>query len=565
MPRSPSRDLVDRYTGNRGYFHQPDRIRRWKNWASLAALGLVVGWVVVELARPTRAAPAHTHGQLADPHAAFDANCEACHRPHDGSDFTSGPGSVFHTRDRWLDLTCTKCHAGPPHHANAADRGEFHNQCANCHHDHQGRGRSLVRLSDAHCTRCHADLNAATRIGKSDFHSAITAFHKDHPEFRALKPGAEAADRGLKFSHALHMAAGLVYDPNDRHPLTPEELGKRFGSEVGRRYAAPGGKPTDPVQLSCSSCHQLDAGRPADSTPPGAPAREAFDRLTAAIRGASQQAVLPPRAAGAYYLPINFDLHCKACHPVWAPAGVSGSAVLKEIAVPHRRQPAALRSFLRGEYAGRLAAPGKPVLNSPAGPGGRLDPPDPAVKTFGEEVDRLTDATLKALTLGITPAGENGPAKADGFRLPSGGYACGKCHFAETDGSGTDPAKVEIVSPPNRVVWFEHAAFNHVSHRSLTCASCHPGTGTGFAPGGRVNEREPVLIAGVKTCQACHAPAGMPVQLPDGTIASAAGIRHGCTDCHRYHNNDRPLQGLGAPARDPKTPLDLAEFLRGGK
>ena len=60
-----------------------------------------------------------------------------------------------------------------------------------------------------------------------------------------------------------------------------------------------------------------------------------------------------------------------------------------------------------------------------------------------------------------------------------------------------------------------------------------------------------MLIAGVKTCRACHAPAGMKVELPSGQPAAAAGIRHGCVDCHRYHNGDHPLQGLGAPARNP--------------
>ena len=57
----------------------------------------------------------------------------------------------------------------------------------------------------------------------------------------------------------------------------------------------------------------------------------------------------------------------------------------------------------------------------------------------------------------------------------------------------------------------------------------------------------------------------MKVKHPNGQDVIAAGVRHRCTDCHRYHNGDHALQGRGAPARDPKQMLDLDSFLRGGK
>jgi hypothetical protein len=506
MPRSPSRDLVDRYTGNRGYFHRADRLRRWKTGLALAFTGLTLGWVVLELAFPARAVPYHTHGELANPHAAFDQNCQACHAAHGMKDFTSNPLSVFQARDRWHDLTCTKCHAGPPHHKDVADGGAFYSRCSNCHHDHQGRNRSLARMSDEHCTNCHANLGAAHASGKSVFANTVTGFATDHPEFKVLRdfpPGREYADRRLKFSHALHMTPGLVYDATDQHKWTPAELGKQFGAEVGRRYGSAGRKPTDPVQLDCAACHQLDSKE-------------------------------MPRSDGAYYLPVRFEQHCKGCHPIRTPAATSGSVVLSEFVVPHGVRPATLKPLVRGEYAARLATPKNPVLATPLGPGGRLDPHDnPAVATFGAEVDRLTESALKAVRL-----------------------ACAKCH---------DEEKGKVAAVPDKAVWFEHAKFDHASHRGLTCASCHPGTEGAFAPGGRVNEREPVLISGVKTCQACHAPAGMAVALPTGQTVPAAGIRHACSDCHRFHHGDSPRQGRGAPARNPASPLDLTDFLRGGK
>ena len=533
MPRSPSRDLVDRFAGNRGYFHRADPLRRWKNGVALAALGLTFGWLLVEFALPARAISAHSHGDLANPHAAFDANCEACHKPHSAGDFFANPLSVFSTNARWHDLTCTKCHAGPTHHASVKD-SHSHEQCSSCHHDHQGRDHSLTRISDRHCTECHENLPAAHVEGKSSFASKITGFTKDHPEFRSLQ-----VNRGMKFSHALHMTPGLVYDANDQHKWT---------AEARQRFMPPSGNANDPIQLNCSSCHQLDAGHPNPNDPED---RRRFDFLTNTIRGASRSSILPARAEGAYYLPVNFDVHCKVCHPIHTPTAVSGGIVVKDFFVPHRRQPSALKPILRGEYAARLAGDKHPALAAPLGPGGRLDPHDvPAVATFGTEIDRLTEAALRALTLNLSPGSENA--------LP-GGFACGKCHYS------TAPGKTDVALLPDKSVWFEHAKFNHVSHRGLTCASCHPGTEGAFAAGGHVNEREPALIVGIKTCQACHAESGKVVELPNGQTATAAGVRHSCTDCHRYHNGDRPLQGLGAPRRDPTEPLNLSDWLKGKK
>jgi hypothetical protein len=511
MPRSPSRDVVDRFTGNRAYFHRADPLRRWKNLVALGAVGLTLGWLVVEFALPIRAANAHSHGTLANPHAAFDSNCQACHNSHSGSDFLSNPLSVFTAQDRWHDLSCTKCHAGPAHHASVKDAA-FHDRCSNCHHDHNGRDFSLVKMDDSHCTKCHADLPAAHVSGQSAFASTVTHFAKDHPEFRSLK-----VDRALKFSHALHMTPGLAYSANDQRPWTPESLGKQFGPETQSRYSSASGNPAEPVQLTCASCHQLDASE------------------------LPTKSLLPGRTDGAYYLPVNFEQHCQSCHPLQTPAASSVEIAIKEFSVPHRRQPAELKDPLRAGFATRLLAGKNPLLNKPLGPGGRLDPAaQTTLDTLGTELDRLTNTAMRSLTQNLSPRPEHGNA-------PTGGFACGKCHYS------TGPGKTDVLPLPNKSIWFEHATFNHVSHRGLTCASCHPGTEAAFAPNGAVNEREPVLIRGVKSCQACHGPA------PD-----AAGIRHSCTDCHRYHNGDRPLQGLGSPHRSPKNPLNLEQFLRGG-
>ena len=134
---------------------------------------------------------------------------------------------------------------------------------------------------------------------------------------------------------------------------------------------------------------------------------------------------------------------------------------------------------------------------------------------------------------------------------------CGKCH---------DIAEGAIARVPDRTVWLPAARFDHARHKAATCATCHPGTAAAFvAPGTALVEKEPLQILGIDSCRACHAPSGTKVTLPDGAVVTGGGARHGCVGCHRYHNADHGLQGRGAAALWPARPLDLTEFLRGGK
>ncbi|QDU19945.1 cytochrome c3 family protein [Urbifossiella limnaea] len=507
MPRSPSRDRSDRFTGFRGYVRVPDAYARAKSVALLSA-GVLLGlWLVVEAAHP-RAGAFHTHGELANPHAAWDQDCAACHRSQGIGDFSLS--NVLNARDRWHDLTCTKCHAGPPHHATVADTA-FHDRCSNCHHDHAGRTTSLTDISDEHCVRCHQNLPAAHVAGQSGYEAVVTAFAGNHPEFRVLRdypPGQNYTPRKLKFSHAVHMTPGLT------NRMTTERVAQLGGPDAAKRYE--GYNTAEGIALNCAACHQLDAQAPDH---PGV-----------------------PRAEGAYYLPIKFENHCQSCHPLAAPPGKAGTAVVDGFPVPHQSEGGSLAALLRGGYAANLLRASPAAAKAPL-PGGRLDPaPAPKELTeFGAAVDSLTSTAQN--------------------QLHGGGATCGKCHYP-TPGGASLPGVSKL---PQHTVWFQHAKFNHVSHRGLTCAECHPGTGRPAAPIGSVNEVEPIAIRGVKSCQACHAPAGTPVVQDDGTTTFAAGVRHRCTDCHRYHNGDRPLHGLGSPRRDPQTPQTLADFLKGGK
>src|SRR5262249_18040016 len=79
------------------------------------------------------------------------------------------------------------------------------------------------------------------------------------------------------------------------------------------------------MKLDCAACHVLSA---ADEGGKGA------------------------RAPGDYVLPVTYDQHCKACHPLT----FSSNEQLKNVAIPHHLQPEQMRDFLQGAFAKVLAA-----------------------------------------------------------------------------------------------------------------------------------------------------------------------------------------------------------------
>jgi hypothetical protein len=563
MPRSPSRDLSDRYIGRRGYFRNPDAIRKGKYALSFIALFAAFGWAAVDVLQPSRAAYGHSHGPLANPHAAFDDNCNACHASYSLSDF--GPFSMFNARERWHNLTCDKCHSGPPHHDSATPEGAArHKICSNCHHDHQGRLFSLVRLNDRDCNACHENLakwhDPDKSLSKHDggpYANKVTNFVTDHPKFRSLA-GEDGEEKGppkhkprtLIFSHGVHMSPGQAYDPTGKEAMTVQKL-RALGGKVAVDRYAPGAADGDKVQLACASCHTLD-------TEIGS---SRFQKETATLdKGDPIRALLPPRTEGAYFLPVNYEAHCRSCHPTTAIEGsvVKGTdrLIVPRFDLPHRKQTSEIRALLRAGYVKELIALGelpraKPgdVVKPPQQPG--LPPeavkPDPELLAFESKVKELTEKAERLLF-----NGEEG---------------CAKCHKTEPNKSG-DGVGFDIKPVPDRTVWLAHAKFNHASHRGATCASCHPNTKGQPTSQEDAKKPEPVQILGLESCRTCHSPTSTRVKVPDpktGTEVETfgGGVRANCTDCHRYHHGDQPLQGRGAQSWYPEKPRDLVDWLKG--
>ncbi|MEI6235289.1 MAG: hypothetical protein WCT04_19695 [Planctomycetota bacterium] len=167
-------------------------------------------------------------GVVSAQHSFFNHRCGDCHESHLGSF-----GIVTNSK-------CRVCHDGPVHNANqvcpggekllkgtavsTAGKQIEEPRCASCHTEHKG-DKSLVKMSDNHCTQCHADLkvqgSAQPVVTKS-----ITGFSPGggHDDWRILKPNPTKPGGNdptqLRFNHKIHMK--MVYDSSS--PLGARQM-----------------------------------------------------------------------------------------------------------------------------------------------------------------------------------------------------------------------------------------------------------------------------------------------------------------------------------------------------
>ncbi len=496
--RVTSREQVSRI--DRGYYRRSSPLRSWRAWLSVACVIAAVGFCVWGAFDPPGH---HSPGGVAAAHARWERDCQTCHVP-----FTPMKNDTWFSTDSTraeMDAKCEACHRGPAHHPLqiAAEVGS----CASCHIDHRGRNADITRVADQTCTACHADISAHRLAGKSGSlppsaaTPPITRFDAEHhPEFSGLKtdPGT------LKFSHGRHMTAGLVFGgPSKTDPMTYAML-----ADADRvRYAPPGVGAEDLVQLSCGSCHEFaNAGSPGNVRP-----------TTGSIA---------PTKPGAYALPVSFERHCVACHPLPFSPDASGTSL------PHGldaegMQRSILAALLAESPSGRslLDAPQPPralPANSP--------PATPSPETIRTNIKSKVAAS-RTFTRGV----------------------CGKCHdvvdaelpvaslLGEAKDMGHNRMETWFRVPPVNVpkVWLPKSRFDHGPHRVFECRLCHegayPGANVGVTTtttGGYLSplDNERVMIAGRDSCTACHAPSGL-----DGSGNVVGGARFDCVECHGYH------------------------------
>jgi Cytochrome c7 and related cytochrome c len=518
------------------YYKRPDAMARWRARLILATIILASLWFGLAPIWDRRAAgPIRlfqwerlaSPGPLARVHSMWESSCEACHvpfRPLNDSHVTP----LASADTRLSNERCQACHAGPTHHASQVPRELA---CTVCHHDHRGTEASLVRLDDAACTTCHANLESHRDKNVPPIEpaiaNAVTRFDNDpnhHQEFHAVR---NQEDRGqLKFNHALHRAPGYTLEKGAKI-LTFAQVQASERSRFGWTSRIPLDAPVPPLS-DCYSCHRLDNAEYAGSSKKGA------------------GEVVSPRVAGTYMLPVTYENHCRACHPL------NFDPKAPDALLTHGLSPGDALSELRQFYKAQAVDADPSLLQRFVPPRTRPgEPESPAPESIGRAVD---DKVLTAVRM-LFGAGISDDAMRKSH-IPQGRKGCALCHhLAEMPGplvraDAIKGVEIEPVRVPN--VWFNRAVFDHSAHRAVDCKDCHAGAETSRA-------NTDVLVPGIAVCIQCHGPsAGR-----GDTLRGGAG--DSCTECHRFHNGDHPLEGIGASSRgvNRRQGRTIDQFLQG--
>ena len=518
------------------YFKTRDPLSKAKVNLTLLALVAAVVWWGIGL-RPTRSHPLaesewsrmrYSHGPVAEVHATWDSRCEACHldfKPINADSWTAKVG----VSPKISEKNCQNCHQVKDH--NDCQKSKEVVSCAGCHFEHRGRDASLVKLADASCTSCHEKLashvagpddKVASDKEKSECrahgYASISAFPSGHEEFALLRgEGKPSVSRSLKFSHAVHLAPGFNPVENGKPLMMLGQLDK-----IARQRYGPDGADTDAVQLNCASCHRLENG----SLPPSAP--------TAVL-----SSLLP--GTGAYMKPISYQMDCASCHAL--DVNVWPDDKVPRTRVPHLLQPSAVREWLTNASIG-ISLAKDPKLPEKLATKNR---PMPGRSELEQSIRDDVDARIKV---------------AEGQLYAVGEGTCTKCHnyqvgaFAKPEPDRTLPiADLQIQKTLIRTNWFEHAKFDHHSHRAVSCQDCHEGTNEPLKlkPGSIQSSR--VLLPNLAKCAACHAATSHDAQ---GSPRGGAG--HSCTECHRYHGGDHKID---AEMPSKTKHLGIDQFLQG--
>jgi hypothetical protein len=389
--------------------------------------------------------------------------------------YSSGRMSEAHAV---LEAECASCHVKTAgvFSAKASDAaclschdGPMHHaatkdapNCATCHVEHRGRV-NIVAAKNQSCAECHGDLK--TSGGANRFAPHIDTFENGHPEFAALRPleGGKARDPGtIKLNHAIHMK------PIRRGPNGPN------------------------VQLQCGDCHQTAAAPAkwayADAAYTGAAASYSErDELLTLQGGALTRPA--PTSGRELMAPVRFATACAGCHSLAFDKRFNEG-------VPHDK-PEVVHAFLMKKFSEYIAAhPGESREVREPGRDLTGKPILPAVRVY---------TTNEWVAARISDAEELLWRKT-----------CRQCHALST-GAAAGQNTLPVVEPARTTVkWMPHARFDHDAHRGFSCAGCHERALSS-------TETSDVLLPGIATCKACHAP----------------GPEHAesrCFECHTYHD-----------------------------
>jgi predicted CXXCH cytochrome family protein len=484
---------------DRNYSSALDPSILWKRrfgWAGLL-FGVVYGlWML----SPSAAKQLST-GTLSKAHHAWnETGCDNCHAPLSPIKTTSvarSPHAIAENNQR-----CNACHRMADHYPTATKPAlQALESCVQCHHEHLGANHNLLDIADESCVRCHADLAKFVTDADRPL-SKVTSFDSTngisgHPDFQGLirDPGT------IQFSHTQHMRPGQSLKPGDLSAKTWDSLPLGFQDQ----YQKPNNI-SDPIQLTCSDCHERDypiAGYKTLEGPNATSASNSLDRQT---------------NAHVLYKPVEFSKHCEACH---------------QLDLPHKldfKDQKHLLDIVATSQQQRLAR------------SERLQSTSNQSESSVDEENRLRIAGTASGADLVGLIKENNPlAKTAIFKT----YACSKCHQPATDLDSINNLESIVVPSSLPTQWLKKAVFSHGPHINVQCDDCHKIQldSNSLSLGNLASD---VLIDGIHGCQQCHI-----VDETKRRDAQLAGVKNiaraDCIDCHRYHDHgpQGPATGIG--------------------
>ena len=376
------------------------------------------------------------------------------------SDALWQPGPL-HTAHQSIGGNCNACHGAA--FGRVADRA-----CITCHpatqHHVPIESPARARFASMRCADCHVEHARPSRLVDTGSRSCV-ACHADLRKLDPATPLRNATDFGSNhpdFSLAMlepeRSGADLVWrtnmSPPGFRPKPEEKSNLKFSHQV---HMDPLGvkSPTGDQKLTCGDCHQADA-------------------------------------AGRSMMPIRMEQHCARCHSLQFDENDSSTAV------PHGDLKPVFTAL--EEHFSRMflqqGAPGarQPVRRRPGG--------EQAVLTQEEQRRALEWTTRQSL---------------QAARELLEKRVCVECHtVTRLPGlAGFEQWRVEPVKVTSS--WMPRAQFDHASHRSSTCITCHRGAD-------QSRSSSDVLMPDIKQCRDCH-----------GGSRERMRLASDCTMCHRLH------------------------------
>jgi len=373
-----------------------------------------------------------------------------------GDDFwLSGEISAPH---RHFAGDCNQCHQQP--FVKVQD-----NACLTCHADITAHADpdmfDLPVLNQTRCATCHREHSGTLHLVQndqrmcSDCHGSLAML--GNPDLTNI---SDFADAHSEFSASLMLRPELSrFDPNAWQrvslddPSIRHETGLVFPHDV---HVDPDGVdgPEGKRVLECDACHQSDA-------------------------------------SGNYMLPIRMEAHCQSCHRLeFDPDDL-------ERELPHSDLKN-LRKML-DEYFSLAALRGgvsdadaPDLIRERRRPGKSL--------TRAEQQVALKWAMEKAASVAV---------EVVEFR------SCNLCHKVERDAN----SELGWIIPEVNVSqdrWLPKGKFDHASHRSTSCETCHDAAASG--------DSEDVMLPGIAVCRDCH-----------GGQHATDRLQSTCIVCHEFH------------------------------